>query len=277
MKAVRRALVRTPILGRSLLAIFRAKIAITYFQHPLCSLVRWLVKSNELTNFTYDLEASNKRYLASLIADISNVEFDSVMSYIKEIEENEQLLQHIAKATKQNEWGFMADPEARFGRRIGWYAMARTLKPKTIVETGVDKGLGACVLIAALQKNQEEGYAGRYYGTDINPIAGYLLSGEYVKYGRILYGDSIESLNKLDITIDLFINDSDHSADYEAEEYRTVANKLSDRAIILGDNSDSTDKLLEFSLQTGRSFIFFKEKPLAHWYPGDGIGISFKR
>ncbi len=277
MKAVRKFLIRTPVLGRSLLAIFRAKIAISHFRQSLYYLVRWLIKSKELTNFTYDLEASNKRYLAALIADVANVEFDRVMSYIKEIEENEQLRQHIAKATRQNEWAFMADPEARFGRRIGWYAMVRTLKPKTIVETGIDKGLGACVLIAALPKNQEAGYEGKYYGTDINPIAGYLLSGEYAKHGCILYGDSIESLRKLDITIDLFINDSDHSADYEAEEYRTVVNKLSDHAIILGDNSDSTDKLLEFSLKTNRSFLFFKEKPLEHWYPGEGIGISFKR
>ena len=31
-------------------------------------------------------------------------------------------------------------------------------KPKIVVETGVDKGLGACVLTAALMKNSEEGY-----------------------------------------------------------------------------------------------------------------------
>jgi hypothetical protein len=92
-----------------------------------------------------------------------------------------------------------------------------------------------------------------------------------------LYGDSIESLKKLDVAIDLFINDSDHSADYEAEEYKIIADKLSERAFVLGDNSHVTDKLLEFSLATNRQFIFFKEKPLNHWYPGAGIGISFKR
>jgi predicted O-methyltransferase YrrM len=240
-------------------------------------LVKWLFRSNEITNFTYDLEQDNKRYLASLIADITNMEFGMVMAYIKEIEENRELRKHIADTTAKNDLAFMADKEVKFGRRIGWYALARAIKPKTVIETGVDKGLGSCVLIAALKKNREEGYEGKYYGTDINPKAGYLLSGDYSKYGCILYGDSIESLRKLEGTIDLFVSDSDHSADYEAEEYMTIANKLSEHAIVLGDNSHCTDKLLEFSLATNRHFVFFQERPLAHWYPGAGIGISFKR
>ncbi len=277
MRQLKGALVRTPVLGHGLLAVLRFQTAMGYFRRPLFNLVKWLFNSNELTNFTYDLEESNKRYLAALITDITNVEFDTVMAYIQEIEENQELRSHIATTTAKSDWAFMADPNARLGRRIGWYAMARAIKPKIIIETGVDKGLGSCVLTAALKKNKAEGYEGQYYGTNINPIAGYLLSDEYAHYGRILYGDSIASLSQLDVTIDLFINDSDHSADYEAEEYRIIENKLSDHAIILGDNSDGTDKLLEFSLKTNRHFVFFQEKPHEHWYPGAGIGFSFKR
>ena len=171
----------------------------------------------------------------------------------------------------------MADKTAYFARRVGWYALARALRPKTIIETGVDKGLGACVLTAALKRNNEEGYEGRYYGIDINPKAGYLLSGDYANYGCILYGDSIEVLNKFNGNIDLFINDSDHSENYEANEYKTIADKLSKSAVILGDNSHCTDKLLEFSLEQNRQFVFFQETPKDHWYPGAGIGISFVR
>lgn len=277
MRKLKRAIVRMPLLGHAILAISRAKMAISYFRGPLSNLVKWLFSSNETTNFTYDLEKNNTRYLASLIADIANIEFSVVMAYIKEIEEDRELRKHIADATAKSDFSFMADKKVRFGRRVGWYALTRVLKPKTVIETGVDKGLGSCVLTAALKKNKEEGYEGKYYGTDINPKAGYLLSGEYANYGCILYGDSIESLKMFDGTIDLFINDSDHSADYEAEEYNTIANKLSEHAIVLGDNSHCTDKLLEFSLETNRHFVFFQEKPCEHWYPGAGIGISFMR
>ena len=75
------------------------------------------------------------------------------------------------------------------------------------METSVDKGLGACVLTAALIRNSKEGYPGRYYGTEINPEAGYLLQEEYAEFGEILWGDSIESLKKFDKKIDMFIHD----------------------------------------------------------------------
>lgn len=266
-----------PILGRVVLVVFRAKTAIGYFRKPLSNLLKWLFTSNEITNFTYDLEKNNTRYLATLVADITNTEFSVVMGYIKEIEEDWALRKHIADVTVKSDLAFIADKKVRFGRRIGWYALTRVLKPKIIIETGVDKGLGSCVLTAALKKNKAEGYEGRYYGTDINPEAGYLLSGDYANYGCILYGDSVESLKEFDGIVDLFINDSNHSADYEAKEYNTIENKLSKHAIVLGDNSHCTDKLLEFSLKTNRHFIFFQEKPYQHWNSGSGIGISFMR
>jgi len=240
-------------------------------------MVRWLFESNEMTNFTYDLEEDNERYLAALISDIAGIHVDAVAGFFRELTEDEALASHIADATARSDFAHTADPKARYGRRIGWYAFVRALKPKVVVETGVDKGLGACVLTAALKRNRAEGHAGEYYGTDINPNAGYLFSGEYARYGRILYGDSIASLTKLDCAIDLFVNDSDHSADYEAREYRAIADRLTERSIVLGDNAHCTSKLLEFSQATGRRFIFFQEKPRAHWYPGAGIGISFRR
>lgn len=233
--------------------------------------------SKETTNFTYDLEEANKWYLVSLIAHIANEKFDVIMAYIKEIEADSELRAHISDATINSDLAFMADKEVRFGRRLGWYVLTRALKPKTIIETGVYKGLGSCLLTAALKRNHQEGHKGRYYGTDINPKAGYLLSSDYANYGCILYGDSIESLRKFDGPIDLFINDSDNSAEYDAEEYKAIANKLSEHAVILGDNFHCTDKLLKFLLETNRNFIFFQEKPREHWYPGTGIGISFKR
>ncbi len=277
MRRLKIIIVKIPILGNAFLTIYRAKNALRYFYKPFYNLVKWLFKSKETTNFTYDLEENNKHYMASLIADILDIEPHTIMAYIKEIEEDAELKRHIADKSVSSDLSFKTDDEVRFGRRMGWYAFARATKPKIIIETGVDKGLGACVLTAALKRNKEEGYEGIYFGTDINPKAGYLLSGIYADYGKILYGDSIESLTRFEDKIDLFINDSDHSADYEAEEYETIADKLSEHAIVLGDNSHCTAKLFDFASKTNRHFIFFQEKPSEHWYPGAGIGICFNR
>jgi hypothetical protein len=125
-------------------------------------------------------------------------------------------------------------------------------------------------------RNLGEGHPGRYVGTDINPRKGYLLTGEYARHGQVLYGDSIESLRTLTDPIDLFINDSDHSAQYEAREYETIENKLSERAVVLGDNANITDELLKFAERSGRQFLYFAEEPKDHWYRGDGIGAAFR-
>jgi len=256
--------------------LYRARIGWWYFEKSLGRLVKWLFVSKEMTNFTYNLEASNRRYLASIVASVTGAPLEVILGYMDELEGDDKLRAHLEQATRQSELSFIADREIRYGRRLGWYAFVRALKPKVVVETGVDKGLGSCLLTAALQRNHAEGHGGRYFGTDINRRAGYLLAGEYSGFGRILYGDSIETLKAFKESIDLFINGSDHSAEYEGAEYAIVAGKLSERAVILGDNSHATDKLFEFSIANRRRFLFFQERPLDHWYPGAGIGISFK-
>jgi hypothetical protein len=73
----------------------------------------------------------------------------------------------------------------------------------------------------------------------------------------------------------LFVDDSDHSAEYEYNEYLVIADKLSERSLILGDNAHVTNSLSRFSVKTNRQFVFFSEKPANHWYAGAGIGIAF--
>ena len=273
--SLKHSITKIPILGKCLIILFRFKIAIGYYIDPIKQIFLWLLRSNETTNFTYDISPINKQYLISFISVITGKNFDEIEKYVLEVENDVELKNHITNYTKQSAEQYMADLNPKYGRRIGWYATIRAKKPKIVIETGVDKGLGSCIITAALIKNTEEGYPGRYYGTDINHKAGYLLKGKYADFGEILYGDSIDSLNEFNEHIDLFINDSAHSSEYEWEEYQIINNKLSDDAIILGDNSHTNTKLLQFSMDEGRKFLFFQENPLKHWYPGAGIGASY--
>jgi hypothetical protein len=236
---------------------------------------KWLFTSKEDTNFTYKLTENNIQYLAQMISFITKRDTQLVYSYIIEPINDNEFKDFIINKTKKSKFSYKADYRVDFGRRLGWYCFARIIKPKIIVETGIDKGLGSILLCRALQKNSEEGFFGRYYGTDINKDAGYLLDGVYKNFGEILYGDSIESLKKFDEKIDIFINDSDHNPDYEYNEYLIIKEKLSANGVILGDNSDIFDTLSKFSKETGRNFLYFKEEPIDHFYYGGGIGISF--
>ena len=257
--------------------IRRARIGAGYLGPGLLQLAKWLLASREDTNFTYDLTENSIHNLAHTIAVVTYVPFAQVIGIINEARYCQELQDYVLSKTLADPHRDRSDSKCRFARRLGWYAFVRILKPSIVVETGIDKGLGSVLLCYALLRNQQEGFSGHYFGTDIDPGAGWLLGPPYKDIGTILYGDSIESLKKFSQPIDLFINDSDHSEEYEYHEYKVVAGKLSPGAVILGDNSHCTNKLSLFSEEAGREFIFFREDPLNHWYPGAGIGISFER
>ena len=255
---------------------YRAKYVTRYYAARLKPALPWLLRSRETSNFTYDLTERNKAHIASALAVVLKRRPSELRGYIDELSGDNDLKAVVAARVKLLGRGVGLDPDARFGRRIGWYALVRALKPKVVVETGVEKGLGATVLCAALLKNASEGHPGLYFGTDIDPGAGILFVQPYRSTGEILCGDSIRSLEAMAHQVDLFINDSDHSADYEAREYRVILPKLSENGIIIGDNAHVTDELYKFSEETGRRFLFVREEPADHWYLGAGIGLSFK-
>lgn len=246
-----------------------------YIRPLLDRYIDWLDRSRERTNFTYDLTELNELQLAGIVDAVTGCGLATARGYFEELKGDEQLKAHVARRTQESEFRDVSDAIQGYGRRIGWYAFVRAAKPRLVVETGVDKGLGSCVLTSALLKNRAEGFPGRYVGTDKNPKAGFLFTEPYTSAGTILYGDSIASLRGLADPIDLFINDSDHSASYEADEYRTVHKRLGYRSIILGDNAHATTSLFDYAAEHGKKFLFFAEQPKDHFYPGAGIGICY--
>jgi predicted O-methyltransferase YrrM len=251
--------------------------ALSYYVPSLGRIIAWGFGSRETTNYTYDLSDDSLFYLMHTISVVTGVELEVVRGYIAEARTDTKLRETVIAAIRDSKFRYLSDARCEFGRRLGWYAFVRILKPRVVVETGVDKGHGAILLCAALLRNHTDGAAGKYFGTDINPEAGWLLRPPYSEVGSILVGDSIESLRRLPQKIDLFINDSDHSAEYEYREYTTVAEKLSDRAVVLGDNSHVTPMLARFAAECGMQFLHFREVPRDHWYPGCGIGIAYNR
>lgn len=269
------AVVKNVPAGRFLLMPLRLKVAGSHYISKMGMIASWLVRSREHTNFTYNLTETNFQYLAHTVALITHADVPRIEGYLREPLQDEALKEFVVRGSRQRD-AQTTDAECRFGRRLAWYAIVRQCRPKLVVETGVDKGLGSVLLCSALQRNADEGFPGEYVGTDINPRAGALFQPPYTQFGKIAYGDSIASLKNLDKPIDVFINDSDHSSEYEYREYQTIAEKLSPQSIIIGDNCSVTDKLMRFSRESGREFVYFMDEPDHHWFPGTGTGFSFK-
>ena len=134
--------------------------------------LRWVFTSKEHYNHTYHLTELNRLYLANYISVVSGYEPAVIEKYFSELENDEELRRVLIKRTQESRDRHNCDVEPRYGRRLGWYALIRATKPRVILETGVDRGLGTAVMAAALKRNAEEGFSGTVFATDIMPECG---------------------------------------------------------------------------------------------------------
>ncbi|SCG72077.1 Methyltransferase domain-containing protein [Micromonospora echinaurantiaca] len=272
---LRRAIARTPLAPVAAFPKRLARVA-RHDAKVLRTSARWLLTSREHHNYTYDLTKLSRHHLAWFVSVVCDIPVKQVRAYLDEIESDDTLRQHIQQATAGAARRGLADKQVRYARRIGWYAIVRASRPTHVVETGVDKGLGSCVLAAALLRNAAEGHTGRVTSLDINPEAGYLArTAPWAEVVDLVIGDSIASIAALDRPVDLFLHDSDHSRAHERREFEAVESKLAPNALLLTDNVTATNVLAEHAERTGRRFLAYRETPANHWYPGDGIGVAW--
>ena len=250
-------------------------IALPRLARQCGQMLNWAFASKEYYNHTYHLTGLNKQYLASYVAAVTGHDVMEIEQYIAELENDSALRELLVRRTLESRDRHSSDAEPRYGRRLGWYALLRATKPRVVVETGIDRGLGTVVMAAALKRNADEGFPGLVYATDIVPDCGHLLAEPYKQFVRELIGDSVESLKKFAGPVDVFLHDSDHRPEYEWAEFLAIEPKLHAGSIVMSDNSQQSPKLREFAARTGKSFLYFQDAPKDHWWPGDGIGCAF--
>jgi hypothetical protein len=235
--------------------------------HPLAA-ARFLLLDPETDNYTYDIDNTDE--LVRFLPSVLGVSSEQAAQYLAEIAGDETLRGAL-------EARFASRPRrkrrALYGRRIGWYIVTRAEKPTLVVETGVHDGLGSSVFLRALERNAEEGHEGRLVGIDIDPQAGWLIPDWLRDSFTFVCADSLTALRSI-TSVDIFLHDSDHRAQYEAAEFSAVRSGLSSRAILLSDNAHATDVLRRFAEEQGWPYAYWHERPLRHFYPGGGIGIA---
>jgi predicted O-methyltransferase YrrM len=272
LRGLRRLVARSRFAGVAAFPV-RSATVLRYDARVVRRSVSWLICSREHTNFTYELTDRNREHLAWWVSAVTASPVDQVREYIEELHSDEELRSHIEHATEASDRRRLADDEVRYRRRAGWYAAVRAIKPNLVVETGTGKGLGSCVFAAALLRNGR----GRLISVDVNPESGYLIDGRYAAVVERVIGDSVtflhRMLHRMNEPVDLFLHDSWHTFQHETAELNAV--RFATGAVVLSDNAHGSDALLVFAQKTGRRFLFFREEPRDHWYPGDGIGAAY--
>jgi hypothetical protein len=233
--------------------------------------LRFLLADPELDNFTYDI--SNTDELTCTLAAALQSSIDSVHSCVLELEDDEGFRNELSTQLRRRRDRRRV---ALYGRRIGWYVITRLLKPRLIVEAGVHDGLGSSVFLRALERNCSEGHDGQVIGIDIDSTAGWLVPARMTARFTLVVDNSVDALRRIVATerVDLFLHDSLHSYAHEMGEYHAVWPALSSRGVLLSDNAHATTALADFSAQRARRYVFWPERPIGHFYPGAGIGIS---
>jgi len=249
----------------------RARQVGSHLSHETAVGLKWLGRSREYTNYTFNLSELNIEHLAWWVAAVSGAEVTQCRLWITECLQDREMQSYVLDLTRRSNRVGLADLEVRVSRRAGWYALIRALRPSFVVETGTDKGLGSVVIQSALMRNGH----GSLLTVDINPESGYLLGGKYGEGVEVVVGDSIATLTGLDRRVDFFVHDSDHSREHEVAEYAAIAPHLSENAVVLSDNSHVTDALPLWAESRGWNFLHFQEQPVDHWYPGAGIGAAW--
>ena len=266
---LRRRIATSPI-ARGAAFPLRTMLVARYDAHLIGRSVDWLVHGRETHNFTYDLDSLNRDQLCWFISAVTGAEIGQVRAWMRELEEDSLLTDHLTQRLSSNPRWRVCEREPHWARRSGWYASVRAVQPDHVVETGTHLGLGSCVIAAALLRNGH----GRLTTIDIDQDAGCLIGEPWESVIDCRAGSSVDILGTLQ-DVDIFLHDSLHTYDYETSELTAVEPNLRADAIVLSDNAHDSAALSDWAERSGRHYLFFKEQPLNHWWPGDGIGAAW--
>lgn len=251
----------------------RLRILRTYggLRRAPAAAARYLAAGRELDNFTYDIDNSDE--LAVFLADALGVAAAAATGAIREVEGDHDLrLRLEARLRRRPD----REHRVRYGRRVGWYAVVRLRRPALVVATGVHDGLGAEVLLRALERNAAQGSPGTLVSIDVNPGAGWLVDESLRPRHELHLGDARTTLEHAigGRRVDVFLHDSDHRYEHETFELETVLPVSGDGSVLMSDNAHASTAFADFCRRHGLDPHLFRERPRTHFYPGAGIGLA---
>ncbi len=225
----------------------------------------------EVESHSYDI--SNQQELAEFVSGLLGVTEMRVAEYLQEIRVDPELNERLRRRTR---WRFDIKTEPPPGNRLLWYAIARALKPKLVVETGIYQGLGSLVLLRALERNADEGVEGGLLSIDSDPEAGYLVDPRLRGRWRRITGLTSEVLEDelTGRTVDMMIQDTPHTYENQSFEFGVVYAHRGPRLVLIDSGGGQTDALRDLCDRFEGEHSHFRERPLNHFYPAGGSGVG---
>ncbi|NQU99969.1 MAG: class I SAM-dependent methyltransferase [Parcubacteria group bacterium] len=141
------------------------------------------------------------------------------------------------------------------------FALCRLLKPKTIVETGVQSGISSTYILESLERNEMGNlYSIDYPNKEFKNTTGWLIPNRLrhrwiLKIGKS--SDELSPLLKHLVEIDFFLHDSDHSYTNMMFEFRTSWPYIKKGGLLLSDDTHLNKAFYDFSCEVNRTPVKF--------------------
>jgi hypothetical protein len=229
--------------------------------------LRYVLVDPETDNFTYDL--ANQVELAAWVGAATGCPRVEALRYVDEPSFDAELAERLQAATAGHWWWSKRRP--RFGKRLGWYALARILKPDLVIETGVHDGLGSLLLLRALERN---GPRGRLVSFDINPQAGWLVGSHPQWDLRIQPSqEGLPSVLGGPTAPGLFVYDGVHTREAEAADLKLVLPSMASWGVLVSDDAHN-GAMSALCAHHGLEYHELAERPRDHFYPGSLLAAA---
>lgn len=144
------------------------------------------------------------------------------------------------------------------------YALARIIKPRVVLETGVGSGISSAFILKALELNG----SGDLFSIDLpdeGGLSGWAVPDELRKNWHLHIGSSsllLKPLLEKISPVDIFIHDSDHSHENMRYEFSTVWPFLRSGGLFLAHDVGRNSALFDFCKEIGFSWTKIRTYPV---------------
>jgi Methyltransferase domain len=162
------------------------------------------------------------------------------------------------------------------GNRLAWYLIARALKPKLIVETGIYQGLGSLTLLRALEHNRREGHPGELMSFDAVASAGSMVR-EQARQGWVRHIGFTSDLLAHTLQgrqVDILFQDTPHTDENQRMEFGAALANAAPTLLLLDASSGASPTLKAISQERGGSYHLVPLHSREHIYPGGPVSFA---
>ena len=239
--------------------------------HSISRHWRLVLTSPEPDNYTYEI--ANEYDLAVWAAAVIRCDVAVAWTIVREPHRDVVLTDRLQNATAGH-W-FWTKRMPPFGKRLGWYALVRALRPRLVIEVGAHDGLGSLLVLRALELNEREGSRGELVSFDVNAAAGWLVGAHPLWELRIQSShEGIAEVLSARGPLDMFIYDGWHTHEAEYADLEAAAAYLSSEGVLISDDAQVSRALSHLCERVGFGYFEFQEAPVGHFYPGAVLGAG---